>query len=178
MAEYEFTFKFALADAAADPQDYVERLAESGCDDALLGLGKKGRIALEFVREAISARDAITSAFADARNALPDAQLIEVSPDLVGLTDIADAMACSRQYVRKVVLSDSSFPTAIHEGTLQIFHLADVLAWARDYRTGSQVDVRVLEVASVNREINLANQLRGLGRKRVSADIASLCRTG
>jgi hypothetical protein len=175
MAEYEFTFKFALTDAQADPADYVERLAEAGCDDALLGLGKKGRIALEFVREAASARDAVMSAFADARKALPNAQLIEVSPDLVGLTDIAEVMACSRQNVRKIVLLDSSFPTAIHEGSLELFHLADVLAWAGHHRTGRSVDVRILEVASVNREINLANQLRVLKRRQVSAEIASLC---
>jgi hypothetical protein len=37
----------------------VERLAEEGCDDALVGIGPPGRLALGFVREASSAHDAI-----------------------------------------------------------------------------------------------------------------------
>lgn len=175
MAEYEFTFKFALEDPMADPAAYVERIAEAGCDDALVGIGKPGRIALEFVREAATARDAVLSAFADARKALPGARLIEVSPDLVGLTDIAEFLACSRQNVRKIVLVDATFPTAVHEGSAELFHLADVLSWARGHRDSRAFDERILEVASVTREVNLANQLRALRRRQVSPEISSLC---
>lgn len=175
MAEYEFTFKFALEDPKADPADFIERLAEAGCDDALVGVGKPGRIALEFVREGTSARDAVLSAFADARKALPGAKLVEVAPDLVGMADIAEFFACTRQNVRKIVLVDATFPTAVHEGSLELFHLADVLSWARDHRNADAFDVRILEVATVNREVNLANQLRALRRRQVSADITSLC---
>lgn len=175
MAEYEFTFKFALEDPREDPEVYVERLAEAGCDDALVGIGKAGRIALEFVREAPTARDAVLGAFADARKALPGAKLIEVTPDLVGLTDIAGIIECTRQNVRKIVLVDASFPTAVHEGSAELFHLADVLSWARENRGSGAFDGRILEVATVNREVNLANQLRALRRRQVSADIVSLC---
>lgn len=175
MTEYEFTFKFALMDPKEEPALYIERLADAGCDDALVGIGKAGRIALEFVREAATARDAVLGAFADARKALPGAKLIEVTPDLVGLSDIADFIDCSRQNVRKMVLLDATFPTAVHEGSAELFHLADVLSWAREYRDSRVFDCRILEVATVNREVNLANQLRALRRRQVSADIASLC---
>lgn len=175
MAEYEFTFKFALENPRADPADCVERLAEASCDDALVGIGKPGRIALEFVREAATARDAVLSAFSDARRALPGARLIEVAPDLVGLTEIAEFITCSRQNVRKIVMVDGTFPTAVHEGSAELFHLADVLSWAREHRGSGAIDGRVLEVAIVNREVNLANQLRALRRRQVSADITSLC---
>ena len=45
------------------------------------------------------------SALADASRAVPSAALIEAVPDLVGLTDIADAVGMSRQNVRKLVLA-------------------------------------------------------------------------
>ena len=45
MHEYEFTLKFSLQNAQADPQEYVESLGKAGCDDALIGIGQCGRIA-------------------------------------------------------------------------------------------------------------------------------------
>jgi len=46
MALYDFTLKFALGQQGADPESYVDRLYEAGCDDALIGIGKRGRIAV------------------------------------------------------------------------------------------------------------------------------------
>lgn len=43
----------------SDIDALVERLAEEGCDDALVGVGQPSRLALEFVREAASEHDAI-----------------------------------------------------------------------------------------------------------------------
>lgn len=57
----------------------VERLGEAGCDDALVGIGQPGRLALEFNREAADADEAVRSALADVRRAVPSAKLIEVS---------------------------------------------------------------------------------------------------
>ena len=57
----------------------MDRLAEEGCDDALVGVGQLGRLALEFVREAPSADDAVVSAIEDVRRALPNARLIEAA---------------------------------------------------------------------------------------------------
>lgn len=99
--EYTFTLKYQLADDERDADALVERLGEAGCDDALVGIGQPGRLALEFTREAGSADEAVRSALADVRRAVPSASLIEVAPDLVGLTDVADIVGVSRQNMRK-----------------------------------------------------------------------------
>jgi hypothetical protein len=78
--EYDFVLKFKLAEGSADVNDLVERLGEAGCDDALVGIGQPGRIALNFTREADSAQQAFISALEDVRRAIPDAELIEAKP--------------------------------------------------------------------------------------------------
>ena len=77
--EYIFTLKYQLADDDRDPEALVERLCEAGCDDALIGIGQPGRLALEFTREAENAEAAVRSALADVRIAIPSARLIESS---------------------------------------------------------------------------------------------------
>ena len=49
--EYTFTFKYQLPSHDSDMDALVERLAEEGCDDAWVGVGQLGRLALEFTRE-------------------------------------------------------------------------------------------------------------------------------
>ncbi|HIE0286906.1 TPA: helix-turn-helix transcriptional regulator [Pseudomonas aeruginosa] len=162
--EYTFTLKYQLADDERDPDVLVERLGEAGCDDALVGIGQPGRLALEFTREAESADAAVRSALADVRRAVPSARLIEVAPDLVGLTDVAEMVGVSRQNMRKLMLANpGSFPAPVHEGSVSIWHLADVLAWLQ--AKGSYSLTRdVLEVARVALEVNLAKEGRRLSR--------------
>lgn len=82
MKDYDFILKFDLPDHEADPEKFVNALYEAGCDDALVGIGQKGRIALNFIRQSESAFDAISSAISDVKKAIPDAKLIEATPDL------------------------------------------------------------------------------------------------
>ena len=44
--EYTFTLKYQLTDDDRDLQALVEHLGEAGCDDALVGIGQPGRLAL------------------------------------------------------------------------------------------------------------------------------------
>jgi hypothetical protein len=81
MKEYSFTLKFNFHDSQADPSSYVEQLYEGGCDDALIGVGKQGAISLNFIREAPSAFEAISSSITNVKNVLPNAILIDVSPN-------------------------------------------------------------------------------------------------
>lgn len=104
MHEYEFTLKFRLPDASADPEQFIDALAEAGCDDAAVGVGQQGRIALAFTRKAASASEAIVSAVQEVRGAIPGVELVEASPDFVGLTDVADLVGCSRQNIRKLMI--------------------------------------------------------------------------
>src|ERR1700736_4357554 len=93
--EYEFTLKYKLSDKESDADALVERLAEAGCDDALVGTGQKGRIALNFIREAASAKEAIISALTDVKRVIPHARLLEVTPDFVGLSVVAELLGVS-----------------------------------------------------------------------------------
>ena len=162
--EYTFTLKYQLADEDRDADALVERLGEAGCDDALVGIGQPGRLALEFTREAADADEAVRSALADVRHAAPSARLIEVAPDLVGLTDVADIVGVSRQNMRKLMLAHpGSFPAPVHEGSASIWHLADVLDWLQAKGSYS-LAMDVLEVACVALQVNVAKEGRRLSR--------------
>ena len=62
MNSYEFTLRFTIADVGADTDALIEKLYEAGCEDALIGFGQPGRLALQFTREASSAELAMRSA--------------------------------------------------------------------------------------------------------------------
>ena len=159
MKTYEFTLKFSLPVSESDMDELVERLGEAGCDDALVGAGQSGRIALDFAREADSAFDAISSAVTDIKQVAPDAKLIEATPDLVGLTDVADIVGCSRQNIRKIMLSSGgTFPPPVHEGKSAIWHLSSVLVWLKESKS-YQVADDLLEVASINMQFNVAKEM-------------------
>ncbi|MBP1202924.1 hypothetical protein JOD97_000938 [Duganella sp. 1411] len=82
--EYVFTLNYQLVDGDRDTEALVERLGQAGCEDALVGIGQPGRLALEFTRESDTADAALRSALADVREAIPSATLIELARDLVG----------------------------------------------------------------------------------------------
>lgn len=156
MKEYEFTLKFDLPSPDLDLDDYVERLADCGCDDAIVGIGQKGRIGLQFTREADSAEQAVLSGITDVRCAIPDAELVEASPDFVGLTDVAELLHVSRQNARKLIVSCRAFtPAPVHEGHPTIWRLAKVLLWLKDTRS-YRVDDDLLALAKTNMQVNLA----------------------
>jgi hypothetical protein len=156
--EYEFTLKFALPANHGPINELVERLGEAGCEDALVGIGQAGRIALEFTRDADSAKSAILSALAAVKAAIPGAKLLEVTPDFVGLTDIADCVGVTRQNMRKLMLAHKDhFPVPVHEGSAALWHLAPVLAWLHE-RANYTIPSTLLDVAHMAMQINLAKE--------------------
>ncbi|MFU8784530.1 DNA-binding protein [Aliidiomarina sp.] len=157
MKEFEFTLKFSLPDSTQDPQDYIDALGESGCDDAIIGIAQKGRVALQFTREASDAFSAVTSAIEDVKSAIPDAKLIESTPDLVGLTDIAKLMGVTRQYLRKLETTKINFPQPVHSGKVAIWHLSNFLQWY-EVSQRKQVNITIKEIASANMQINIAKE--------------------
>ncbi len=158
MMEYDFTLKFRLPADSPSADELVERLGEAGCDDALAGIGQPGRIALDFSREADSAQAAIFSALADVKKAIPGIKLIEVGPDFVGLTEVADFIGVSRQNMRKLWLTHvTAFPAPIHEGNSALWHLSFVLEWLRERGT-YRVEQALLEVARTAMQVNLAKE--------------------
>lgn len=161
--EFTFNLNFQLSDNDTHPEQLVESLGAAGCDDAVVGIGQAGRIALEFIRDAESALSAITSAIIDVQGAIPSARLIEAGPDLVGLTEIADVVGVSRQNMRKLALTHSAtFPMPVHEGSSALWHLIDVLGWMVNRSDAYQLAPGTLEMASVTKQLNLAKQVQQL----------------
>lgn len=162
MPEYDFTLKFKLQDSDINPETYIDKLYDSGCDDAIIGTGKKGYISFNFIREASSAYQAVSSAIENIKNAIPQAVLINVAPDFVGVTDIADILGCSRQNVRKLILKDNlNSPVAVYEGAQSIWHLADVLTWLVENKAYS-IDESMIDLAMIAKNLNLAKQYKML----------------
>jgi predicted DNA-binding transcriptional regulator AlpA len=160
--EYTFTLKYKLAAQDCDLDAIVERLGEAGCDDATIGVGQPGRLALVFSREGTSALEALVSALGDVKEAVPSARLVEAGPDFVGLTDVAEIAGVSRQNMRKLMLSHAvEFPPPVHEGSASIWHLSDVLDWLNS-RGGYDINAEVFDVARSAKQINLAKEARGL----------------
>jgi predicted DNA-binding transcriptional regulator AlpA len=162
MPEYEFTLKFKLQNADVNPEIYVEKLYDSGCDDALIGIGKKGYIALDFIRESLSAEQAIISAINDLKKVIPKAILETISPDLVGVTDIATLLGCSRQNIRKLMLKDNlDCPPALYNGAQSIWHLSEILAWLAKNKN-YPIDESLIEIAKIAMNLNIAKQYNQL----------------
>jgi hypothetical protein len=174
MSTYEFVLRFRLPDPHADPEQHLDALADAGCEDATAGVGQPGRIALDFARESGSALEAVVSAVHAVRAAIPGVELVEASPDLVGLTDVAALFGCSRQNMRKLMTSHpDTFPPAVHEGAAALWHLRQVLEWfGRTQKR--QLDAAVVDVAEATMMLNIANATQRLGRGGVPKAILAL----
>src|SRR6185437_4879077 len=129
MADYTFVLTFSLPDQEADPEAYLDALYEAGCDDASVGIGRLGMIGLDFTRQAQSAEQAVRSATEAVRKAIPGAELVQAGPDLVGLTETAEAFGFSRQNMRKYATGHTAgraaFPVPAFIGEPTLWHMAE-----------------------------------------------------
>ena len=157
--------RFALQAPQQNLEVYVEKLYESGCDDALIGIGSQGYISLDFLRTASSPYEAISTAIFDVKRVISTCILLEVGPDLVGLTDVAKIFDCSRQNIRKLIVTpEPNAPHPVYTGTPSIWHLADILLWLKNAKS-YQVDDTLIEVASISMAINTASNWQKLEPK-------------
>lgn len=155
---FEFTLLYSLPEDQPDGEDHLDALFEAGCDDAIPGIGRKGYIALEFAREADSAKAALESANQSVDAAIPGATLQEVRPDVVGATEIAALAKCSRQYVRKQLESiERSVPPVYCSSRHVLWHLS-VLDQFLAEKTTLKIPHQVFEVSVVAMEANTAIQ--------------------
>ena len=175
MKQYDFTLRFALGRPEADAEGFLSRLHEEGCDDALVGIGRPGQIALNFSREASSASEAVLGALEAVRRALPDAKFLEAAPDFVGVPDIAELLGVSRQYIGKILQqSAGEFPPAIHSGTRAIWHMETVLTWLVQYQ-GKQVDTALHDVSRINMLCNHARERSHLADEEPDRYLQAVC---
>ena len=160
MDTFDFTLTFALSKHSSNPEDFLDALFDAGCDDALVGTGMPGSIALNFSRSARSAEHAIRQAVSDVQKAIPDAVLLELKPDLVGITDIAELLGCSRQNIRKLAMGgNSNFPSPSVSGSVPLWHFYEVAAWmSRNSRVKIKPRAPDVEVAKLAYEKNLEVQ--------------------
>lgn len=158
MNEYDFALHLKLANPTIDPSIYEDKLFEAGCDDALLGVSDKGYIGLDFIRSSGSAIDAIYSAIEAAKSVIPDAELFYISPDIVGISNIAAIMGCTRQNILKLTNRNAdTFPFPINSDSKSLeWHLAEVLKWYQS--KGIDIDIALLEVAEFAMQFNLAKR--------------------
>lgn len=174
MSEYEFTLKFRLPDGNTNSEQFIDALAEAGCDDATVGIGQQGRIALDFTRDADSALEAIVSAVQAVKSAIPGVELVEASPDLVGLTDVAELIGCTRQNIRKLMVNNvATFPAAVHEGSQSLWRLRQILTWLSEHQKRS-FDCSLIAVSEVTMKVNLAKETRRLPEPKLLAELEEL----
>jgi len=163
--EFIFTLKYQLSEQDANHHNIVGRLLAAGCDDAVIGIGLPGRLALEFTREADSAVQTILQAISKIKNVIPSALLIEAAPDLVGLTDVAELVGVSRQNMRKLMLAyPGNFPPPVHEGKTSLWHLTDILRWLQ-LRGSYQIPEAIAEVALATMQVNISKEACRLAEK-------------
>jgi hypothetical protein len=126
----------------------------------LIGVGHPGRLAFEFAREGESAHETMLSAITDVKQGLPAAELVEIGPDLVGVTDIAGIVVRSRQNLRKLLSSSGSRgPAPLHEGKWEVWHLAPVLHWLVGEK-GYSISSHWLELSEATLKFNAALHAR------------------
>jgi predicted DNA-binding transcriptional regulator AlpA len=169
MTNYDFVLNFNLPHREDDPDKYLDALYEAGCGDATVGVGQFGMIGLDFTRAAHSAEEALRSAIRNVLAAIPEANLVQVGPDLVGLTDVADILGCSRQNMRKYATGQSStrevFPTPVIIGEPSLWHLAEIAAWLKS-NAGVLMVAGLFEVSKAAAEINFEIETARLKRIR------------
>jgi hypothetical protein len=79
-----------------------------------------------------------------------------VTPDLVGLSDVAALLRVTRQNARKLVVDcEALAPPPVHEGRPTLWRLAKLLDWLRSEK-GYAVSEELIELAEVAMQINLA----------------------
>ena len=88
--DFEFDLVFMLPAPAPDEDALLDALHEAGCDDAVVGLGRRGSVGLAFLRTGCDPEAVIVEAVRQAAAALPEgSELREARPDLASLVDVA-----------------------------------------------------------------------------------------
>jgi hypothetical protein len=127
------TFEFSIIASGLDPSpdDFETRFFDAGCDDATVSF-QKGRIIVDFAREASSIAAAIISAIECVKAAGAVVERIEPDP-LVNLSDIAARTGLTRAAVSQYSTGSrrEAFPLPVARvtSTTPLWDWADVAMW-------------------------------------------------
>ena len=146
MKRHEFCVVASGTDPAAD--DFESRFYEAGCDDATVSF-QRGRVILDFAREAESVETAISSAVEAVRAA--GAKVDRVEPDpLVSLAEIASRTGMSRaamtQYSKGQRGKDFPPPVARVTSDSPLWDWATVAKWLFRQKKVSREEVLVAHI--------------------------------
>ena len=75
--EFQFDVMIRLPQVCPDIEDVVDKLFESGCDDAVVGCGNPGSLGLSFIREGTDREAVIAEAVENALAGLPVGAVVE-----------------------------------------------------------------------------------------------------
>lgn len=75
---HRFTLLYSLPSEPPTGEEWMGGLLAAGCNDALVGLGRPGHVALEFERTASDRDAAVQAAQLAVATAWPGARLVEV----------------------------------------------------------------------------------------------------
>lgn len=153
MKEFNFALIFDFHNHQIDPDIYSDALYEAGCSDGLFSVGKKGSIAIDFIRESESAYEAVFSAIKQVKSVIPQSDLIYISPDIVGIKELAEIFECSKQNIQKYTYKEN-FPNAFYRRSQSLWYLEEVLNWFKE-NSDLEVDYSLEEIAKLARIINL-----------------------
>lgn len=76
---FNFTLIYQLSPHDADQEAIVERFGAAGHTDVLIGLGVSGCLALEYMRPAKDADEALQGALSEVADVMPEATLLEAT---------------------------------------------------------------------------------------------------
>lgn len=151
------TYEFTIVASGLDPTapDFEDRFFEVNCNDATLAF-VKGRIVLEFQREARNFSHALASAIQDVMRA--GATVEHIEPDyLVSLSDIADRCSLSRSALSLFAKGERGerFPSPIARITSEspLWDWVHVARWMFHRKT---VSLAALVQAKIVRDANRA----------------------
>ena len=160
---FEFELSIRL-DVNEDPELYLDKLFEAGCDDANVGIGKKGFIGLAFQREASCASEAVKSALSDIFKAIPHATLHQATPYLQNISELAEQFGLTKQNMRlyandQTATQKRPFPAPIVSGSRTSFWLTSEIAiWLRD-QADFMIAEETIDLLHVLHALNQANEI-------------------
>lgn len=156
MTNYEFTLRYQKLGPTLPDNDVDDALFEAGCDDALITRCSSGILEINFDRSAKSAVEALESALQCADDVLSNHRLIEVKPDYVGVTDIAEHYGVTRQYIQKIIGNNTLNVAPITViGKTSVYRLTDVFrAIEGQSISGGSVSLEKQALVNLTRLIN------------------------
>ncbi|MEZ5785916.1 MAG: hypothetical protein R3D62_05420 [Xanthobacteraceae bacterium] len=149
------TFEFSIIASGLDPEadDFADRFYNAGCDDATISF-QKGRIVLEFARDAETVDAAICSAIECVEKASVHVDRVEPDP-LVSLADIASRTGLTRAAITQYAKGQRGeyFPHPIARITSEtsLYDWAEVAAWLFQHKKLSReqaIEAEAIKIAN------------------------------